>query len=212
MKFKLLILSSFVKILILSCYGCIMTLEVITGPMFSGKSTELIRAIKREGYAKKKVSLFKPSTDNRYSEDKVVTHDGLSFPTYSVPPTEEGVNKIYEIVKQNTLDVVGIDEIHFFSPEVAIMCEKLADEKVKVIVTGLNLDFRGEPFEIVSRLLPKADNIRHLSAICSVCGNTATRSQRLIDGKPARHDAPTIMVGGKELYEPRCREHHTVLK
>lgn len=185
-----------------------MTLEVITGPMFSGKSTELIRAVKREAYAKKRTGVFKPSTDNRYSEDKVVTHDGLDFPTFTIPPTKEGIEKIYEIVKQDNLDVIGIDEIHFFSPEIVNLCEKLADEKVKVVVTGLNLDFRGEPFEVVSKLLPRADNIRHLTAVCSICGNTASRSQRLIDGKPAKYDAPTIMVGGKELYEPRCREHH----
>lgn len=189
-----------------------MTLEVITGPMFSGKSTELIRAIKREAYAKRNASLFKPSTDNRYSEDKVVTHDGLSFPTFTVPSTREGIDRIYEIVKQNNLDVIGIDEVHFFSPEIVELCDKLANEKIKVIVTGLNLDFRGEPFANIGNLLPKADNIRHLTAVCSVCGNIASRSQRLIDGKPARYDAPTIMIGGKELYEPRCREHHEIVR
>lgn len=189
-----------------------MIIEIITGPMFSGKSTELIRAVKREAYAKKRTGIFKPSTDKRYKGNSIVTHDGLSFPTYTIPPTEKGVEKIYQIVKQNNLDIVGIDEIQFFPTSLIDLCEKLVNEKIKVIVTGLNLDFRGEPFEVVSKLLAKADNIRYLTAVCSICGNVATRSQRLIDGKPARYDAPTIMVGGKELYEPRCREHHEVVK
>ena len=189
-----------------------MTLEVITGSMFSGKSTELIRAIKREAYAKKKIGLFKPSNDNRYSEDKVVTHDGLSFPTFTIPTTQSGVERIYEITKENNLEVIGIDEIQFFPKIVADMCEKLVNEKIKVITTGLNLDFRAEPFEVISIMLPKADKIKHLTAICSICGNTATRSQRLIDGKPADYNSPQIAIGGKELYEARCRAHHEIKK
>ncbi len=189
-----------------------MTLELITGPMFSGKSTELIRTIKREAYAKKRTGVFKPSTDNRYSESNVVTHDGLSIQTFTVLPGKEGIDKIYEIVKQNSLEVVGIDEVHFFSRDIVDLCERLADENLKVIAAGLNLDFRGEPFEIVATLLAKADTIRHLSAICSICGNHASRTQRLINGQPSEYNSPLIIVGGKELYEARCRHHHQIEK
>lgn len=187
-----------------------MTLEVITGPMFSGKSTELIRAVKREGYAKKKIGVFKPSIDSRYSEDNVVTHDGLKYPTFVIPTTDDGVNQIYDIVKRENLDVIGIDEIQFFPTSIINVIEKLADEKIQVIVTGLNLNFRGEPFEVMSTILPRADNIIHLSAVCATCGGKGTRTQRIIDGKPARYDTPIIVVGGQEMYEARCREHHEV--
>ncbi len=188
-----------------------MTLEIITGPMFSGKSTELIRMIKREGYAKKGIGLFKPAVDNRYSEDDVITHDGLKYPTFKIPTTKEGVESISKIVMDGNLKAIGIDEIQFFPDDIIELCEMLAD-KIKVIVTGLNLDFRGEPFKVVSEILPRADRILHLTAICAVCGENATRTQRLVDGKPADYDSPVIVVGGKELYEARCRKHHEINK
>ena len=175
-----------------------MTLEVITGPMFSGKSTELIRAVKREGYAKKKIGVFKPSLDNRYSEDNVVTHDGLKYPTFVIPTTDDGTNQIYDIVKRESLDVIGIDEIQFFPKNIINIIEKLADEKIQVIVTGLNMNFRGEPFEVMSTILPRADNIRHLSAVCATCGGRGTRTQRLIDGKPSPESNPTTASLGAE--------------
>ena len=186
------------------------TIEVIVGPMFAGKTSELIRRIVRESYAKKKVGIFKPSIDVRYSRENVVSHDGLSYPAFVVPTSKEGVWKIYELAKENDLDVVGVDEAHFFPLELVNVCEKLANEGVRVIVAGLNLDFRGEPFETVKELLARADDITYLTAVCTVCGAPATRTQRLIDGKPAPYDSPRIVVGGKELYEARCRKHHVV--
>ncbi|RLG75305.1 MAG: thymidine kinase [Thermoprotei archaeon] len=186
------------------------TIEVIVGPMFAGKTSELIRRIVRESYAKKKVGIFKPSIDVRYSIENVVSHNGLSYPAFVVPTNKNGIWKIYELAKENGLDVVGIDEAHFFPTELVSVCEKLADEGVRVIVAGLNLDFRGEPFETVKELLARADDITYLTAVCTVCGSPATRTQRLIDGKPAPYDSPRIVVGGKELYEARCRKHHVV--
>ncbi len=187
-------------------------LEVIVGPMFAGKTTELIRRIERERYAKRRVGMFKPSLDVRYTVSSVATHNGLTYPAYVVSANEEGVRKIYEITKNEKLEVIGIDEAHFFPLLLVDICEKLADEGVRVIVAGLNLDFRGEPFETMKELMVKADDVTYLTAVCSVCGAPATRSQRLIDGKPAPYDSPRIVVGGKELYEARCRKHHIVPK
>lgn len=185
-------------------------LIAITGPMFSGKTTELIRNLERAIYAKKKVIVFKPSLDNRYSESEVVAHSGIKYPAVVVPNTAEGVFELYKRVLEEKADVVGIDEAQFFPIELVDVVEELVKEGYIVIVAGLNLDFRGEPFETMREILVRADDIHYLKAVCTVCGMDATRTQRLIDGRPAPYESPRILVGGSEVYEARCRKHHIV--
>ncbi|NJE43490.1 thymidine kinase [Thermococcus sp. GR6] len=185
-------------------------LEVITGPMFAGKTTELIKRIERQMFAKRKAALFKPAIDNRYSEDEIVAHNGLRYEAFVIPTDEEGVRKIEEITKRENFEVIGIDEVQFFPMIIVETLNRLADDGVYVIASGLNLDFKGDPFPVTRELLVRADNIVYLTAVCTVCGRPATRSQRLIDGKPAPRDSPVILVGGRESYEARCRLHHEV--
>jgi thymidine kinase len=173
--------------------------------MFSGKTSELIRLVEREVYAKRKGAIFKIAFDDRYSAKQVVTHNGLKYDAYSVANTEEGVKKIEEISSSNGLDAIGVDEVNFFPVAIVDILDRLADKR-KVIACGLNLNFRAEPFPSTMELAARADRVRYLSAVCVVCGQEASRTQRLIGGKPAPKDSPTIVVGGKELYEPRCRD------
>ncbi len=182
-----------------------MTLEVIIGPMFSGKTSELIRLVEREVYAKKKGAIFKIAFDKRYSARQVVTHNGLRYNAYTVSSSDEGVKKIEEVAEANGLDAIGVDEVNFFPKVVVDVLDRLADKR-RVIACGLNLNFRAEPFPTTMELAARADRVRYLSAVCVVCGQEATRTQRLIAGKPAPRDSPTIVVGGKEMYEPRCRK------
>jgi len=181
-----------------------LTLEVIIGPMFSGKTSELIRLVEREVYAKRKGAIFKIAFDDRYSAKQVVTHNGLRYDAYSVSATAEGIHRIKSVAKSSRLDAIGVDEINFFPLEVVPLLDGLAQDK-RVIACGLNLNFRAEPFPTTMELAARADRVRYLSAVCVVCGQEATRTQRLIGGKPAPRDSPVIVVGGKEMYEPRCR-------
>ena len=185
-------------------------LEVISGPMFAGKTSELIKRIERQAYAKRKVALFKPSMDDRYSRSDVVAHNGLRYKAYVVPTDESGVQRIVELTSREGFEVIGVDEVQFFPMEIVGALNELADKGVYVIASGLNLDFKAEPFPVMRELLVRADNIVYLTAVCTVCGRPATRSQRLIDGRPAPRDSPVIMVRGKESYEARCRLHHEV--
>ena len=181
-----------------------MTLEVIIGPMFSGKTSELIRLVEREVYAKKKGAIFKIAFDKRYSSKQVVTHNGLRYDAYTVASSLKGLGRIKQLAEANGLDAIGVDEINFFPEQLVKVLDALAETK-RVIACGLNLNFRAEPFRTTMELAARADRVRYLSAVCVVCGQEATRTQRLIGGKPAPKDSPTIVVGGKELYEPRCR-------
>lgn len=181
-----------------------MTLEVIIGPMFSGKTSELIRLVEREVYAKKKGAIFKIAFDKRYSSKQVVTHNGLRYDAYTISSSEEGLRKIEDVALSNNLDAVGVDEVNFFPGGVVELLDRLADNR-KVIACGLNLNFKAEPFSTTMELAARADRVRYLSAVCVVCGQEATRTQRLIGGNPAPRDSPIIVVGGKEMYEPRCR-------
>lgn len=181
------------------------SLEVICGSMFSGKSEELIRRIKRAQIAKLKVQVFKPSLDNRFDVYEVVSHSGFKFKAIPVVHPDE----ILEHVEFDT-QVVAIDEVQFFSDEIIDVCEKLANRDLRVIVAGLDMDFRGEPFGPVPFLMAKAESVDKIRAICSVCGENASRSQRLINGSPAENDSPTILVGASENYEARCRACHKV--
>lgn len=181
-----------------------MTLEVIIGPMFSGKTSELIRLVEREVIAKRKAAIFKPAFDERYSARQVASHNGLRYDAYSIVATEDGIRRIPDIVKKEKLDVIGVDEVQFFPGGLVGLLDSIAYEK-RVIACGLNMNFKAEPFPSTMNLAARADRVRYLSAVCVKCGQEATRTQRLIGGKPAPGSSPVIVVGGKELYEPRCR-------
>ena len=180
-------------------------LEVITGPMYCGKSEELIRRLRRVKIAKQKVKVFKPVLDNRYSKKDVVSHSGDSIEAVPVDHPEEIMERI-----DSTIDVVGIDEAQFFHNDLIQICEKLADSGVRVILAGLDRDFRNEPFGPMPELMSRAEYIDKLHAICIQCGEPASRTQRLIDGEPAAKDDPVILVGADEVYEARCRNCHEI--
>ncbi|MFW5855632.1 MAG: thymidine kinase [Bacillota bacterium] len=179
-------------------------IEIVTGPMYSGKSEELIRRINRVKIAKQKVKVFKPIIDNRFDESNVVSHNGSSIEAVSIDHPEEILQRIDDI------DVVAIDEVQFFHPDIVGICEKLADNEKRVIVAGLDRDFRGEPFAPVPEIMARAEYIDKLHAICVKCGDPATRTQRLVNGEPAPYDDEVILVGAEEVYEARCRSCHQV--
>ena len=180
-------------------------IECITGSMFSGKSEELIRRLRRGIYAKQKVIVFKPAIDDRYHKEKVVSHDGNELEAINISTARE-------ILLQNLsqFDVIGIDEIQFFFFVFVHIVEKLAEEGHRVVVAGLDMDFRGEPFDPMPQIMAVSEQVTKLQAVCAVCGSSSSRTQRLIDGQPARIDDPIILVGANESYEPRCRAHHIV--
>jgi len=182
-------------------------IEVICGPMFAGKTEELIRRVNRLEFAKKKYLVFKPIIDDRYSTNEIVSHS--NYRKNSIP-----INDAKEIMKyyNDEIDAVIIDEAQFFESNVIEIAEYLADQGVRVICAGLDCDFRGVPFPVMAELLARAESITKLTAICNVCGRNATRTQRIIDGKPAYEDDPIVLVGAKEAYEARCRLCHMVLK
>ena len=181
------------------------TLEVICGSMFSGKTEELIRRIRRAVIARQKVQVFKPSIDNRYGMHVVTSHDGVQIEAVSVDHPE----KLLTFLDGDTT-VVAIDEVQFFAPELISIIDSLLERDIRVIAAGLDTDFRGKPFGIMPQVMCVAEKIQKLQAICVVCGDEACRTQRLVDGKPAYIDDPVILVGAKESYEPRCRRHHEV--
>jgi thymidine kinase len=181
------------------------SIELICGTMFSGKTEELIRRARRARIAKQKVQVFKPALDDRYSVENLASHDGLSFDAVSVSKAAEILDKV-----EADTDVVIVDEVQFFDQRITEVCDALADGGKRVIVAGLDNNFRGEPFGPVPFLMAQADVVDKLHAICVVCGAPATRTQRLIDGRPAAYDDPIIMVGASEVYEARCRRCHDV--
>lgn len=180
-------------------------IEVICGSMFSGKTEELIRRVKRAQIAKQKVQVFKPSIDDRYSQADVTSHSGVQV----VATPVSDASSILGLVDPDT-EVVAIDEAQFFDWGIAEVCNTLADRGIRVIVAGLDMDFRGEPFGPVPVLMAQAELVDKLQAICVVCGAPASRTQRLINGKPASYHDPVIMVGASEVYEARCRVCHEV--
>lgn len=181
------------------------SIEVVCGSMFSGKTDELIRRLVRATIAKQKVQVFKPAIDIRYAVEKVTSHAGSQYDAIPVENSAEIRNKL-----DSDTTVVGIDEAQFFDPEVADIAQELAARGVRVIVAGLDMDFRGEPFGPMPLILAKAERVDKLHAICMVCGDEASRTQRLVNGKPAKYDDPVVIVGASELYEARCRKHHEV--
>jgi thymidine kinase len=180
-------------------------IELICGSMFSGKTEELIRRLKRAEIAKQKVQVFKPKLDDRYHAAKLSSHGGSYYEATVVGNAAE----IASLVDDDT-EVVAIDEVQFFDWTVAELCDQLADQGLRVILAGLDMDFRGEPFGPMPLLMAQAEAVDKLQAICMVCGAPASRTQRLIDGRPANYDDPVIMVGASEVYEARCRRHHEV--
>jgi thymidine kinase len=181
------------------------SIEVITGSMFCGKTDELIRRLRRATIARQKVQVFKPAIDNRYNVEKVTSHAGNS---YNAMPIEDS-SKIFENLDLDTT-VVGIDEAQFFDDEIVSITQQLANRGIRVIIAGLDTDFRGEPFGPMPVLMAKAELVDKLHAICMECGEAASRTQRLVNGQPAHYDDPVVIVGASEMYEARCREHHQV--
>jgi len=168
-------------------------IEVICGSMFSGKTEELIRRLKRAKIANLKVEIFKPAIDLRYDEIKIVSHDENSIQSTPIDNSQTLL-----LMAQN-VDVIGIDEAQFFDDEIANVCDELALRGIRVIVAGLDMDYTGKPFGQMPFLLAKADYITKLHAICVKCGNIANYSYRIIPNEEK------IMLGAKNVYEPRCR-------
>lgn len=181
------------------------SIEVITGSMFCGKTDELIRRLRRATIARQKVQVFKPAIDNRYAIEKVTSHAGSEYAAQPVESTQE----LQKCIEKDTT-VVGIDEAQFFDDGIVAITRRLAERGLRVIVAGLDTDFRGEPFGPMPALMAEAEVVDKLHAICMVCGEAACRTQRLVDGKPARYHDPIVIVGASELYEARCRKHHEV--
>jgi thymidine kinase len=181
------------------------SIEVVTGSMFSGKTDELIRRLRRARIARQNVQVFKPAIDIRYAVEKVTSHAGTEFEATPVNCAAD----ILPLIRPDTT-VVALDEAQFFEPEVTRYCQALADRGLRVIVAGLDTDFRGEPFGPMPELMAIAEKVDKLHAICAVCGDEAARTQRLLDGQPAFYDEPVVVVGASELYEARCRQHHAV--
>jgi len=173
--------------------------------MFSGKTEELIRRLRRAQIAQQQVQVFKPTIDTRYAKQEVTSHNGMQV---KATPVENTV-QLRSMIKPETT-VVALDEAQFFDEDVIPLCEKLADQGMRVIVAGLDMDFRGEPFGPMPEIMARSEHVVKLQAICVVCGGPASRTQRLIDGQPAAYDDPVIMVGASEVYEARCRGCHEV--
>jgi thymidine kinase len=181
------------------------TLTVITGSMFSGKSEELIRLVRRALYAKKKAQVFKSAIDDRWSTASVITHSGVQLEAAAVKNTDD----LRKLVKPET-QVIGIEEVQFFDEKIVSLCEEWAQHGKSVIAAGLDQDFRGKPFGVIPLLLSLADEVIKLRAICMKCGRDASRTQRIINGEPALWDDPVILIGASEKYEARCRKCHEV--
>jgi len=181
-------------------------IELICGSMFSGKTEELIRRLRRAVIAKQKVQVFKPVIDDRYHGQNVTSHNGAAFEAHPVAAPHDILGQI-----EPETTVVAIDEVQFFADQIIEICELLAEDGKRVICAGLDMDFRGVPFGPIPALMARAETVSKLHAICVKCGEEASRTQRLIDGKPAAFDDPIVLVGAAEVYEARCRQCHDVL-
>lgn len=179
------------------------SIEVICGSMFSGKTEELIRRLRRAQIARQKIQVFKPSIDLRYTDKAIASHNGLQENAIPVNDSTELLAHL-----DATADVIAIDEVQFFDTAIVDVCNTLADRGKRVICAGLDMDFRGVPFGPIPQLLAIAERVEKLQAICVVCGAAASRTQRLIGGQPAYIDDPVVLVGASEVYEARCRAHH----
>ena len=181
-------------------------IEVICGSMFCGKTEELIRRVRRAIIARQKVKVFKPSLDDRYGIEQITSHDGQSVEAIPLADSREMLR-----LANGDTTVVAIDEAQFFDAGIVAVAQELVDEfNMRLDHRRLDMDFRGEPFGAMPQLLSVADEVVKLNAICVVCGESASRTQRLVNGEPASYDDPVIMVGAQESYEARCRTHHVV--
>ena len=180
-------------------------IEVITGPMFSGKTAQLILRVTQAEAVGQKVQVFKPRLDTRSVNYGLRSHAGLHIDATPVQEAKETL----DLLEPDT-EVVALDEGQFFDHAIIAVCNLLADQGKRVIVAGLDMDFRGEPFGPMPQLMAVAEVVDKLTALCAVCGEPASFSQRLINGEPARYSDQVILVGGSDLYEPRCRSHHVV--
>ncbi|MDQ7982951.1 MAG: thymidine kinase [Spiroplasma sp.] len=188
-------------------------IEVITGCMFAGKTEEFIRRIIRLQYAHRKVLVFKPSIDIRYSATRVMTHKGVSIEAIMIDRNKpEEILNILKAKENQDVAAIAVDEVQFFNKKIIEILTKLANNNKQVIVAGLDQDFRAEPFPVMAEILPIAEFVTKLDAICVICGAAATRTQKIINGKEAKYNDPIIEIGAQEKYEARCREHHKVLK
>ena len=180
-------------------------IEVVCGSMFSGKTEELIRRIRRARIAKQQVQVFKPALDDRYHAEQVSSHNGMRWEAVPVGNARDIPDRL-----EPETTVAAVDEAQFFDWELSSVCKDLANQGMRIILAGLDMDFRGEPFGPMPILMAKAEKVDKLHAICVVCGEEATRTQRLVNGKPAKYSDPVVIVGAAELYEARCRKHHEV--
>lgn len=178
-------------------------LEVICGSMFSGKTEELMRQLQRYEYAKQRILTISHKIDIRHGKDIISSHAGGQRTAISIDGTPDGVSRIITLASES--DVVGIDEVQFFPQIIISVIKTLIENGKQVVAAGLDLDFRGEPFGVIPPLMAIADKVTKLKAICVVCTEDAYQSQRLVNGKPAKFDDPTILVGAAECYEARCR-------
>jgi thymidine kinase len=181
-------------------------IEVIAGVMFSGKSEELIRRVRRAVIAKNRVQVFKSHLDARYAGlYSISTHDGGIVEAEPVDSSEEIMTR-----RRPDTQVLAVDEVQFLDDGIVSVANMVADQGVRIVLAGIDMDFRGLPFGPMPALLAIAELVDKLQAICVVCGEPASRNQRLVNGRPALWDSPTIMVGGRESYEARCRHCHKV--
>jgi thymidine kinase len=181
-------------------------IEVIAGVMFSGKSEELIRRVRRAIIARKRVQVFKSHLDGRYAGIYAISsHDGRSVDAVPVDSSAQIAQSL-----DPTAQVIAIDEAQFLDDSIVELTASLAARGRRVIIAGTDTDFRGEPFGPMPHLMAVAEVVDKLHAICVLCGSPASRNQRLVEGRPARYDSPVIQVGGTESYEARCRACHQV--
>ena len=176
-------------------------LEVICGSMFSGKSEEMIRRLRRAEIARQKILVFKHSLDTRQTIEYVISHNGNKIKAFAVSQAGE----IQDLVDLATIDIIGVDEVQFFSPEIVATLCRFVEHGKRVIIAGLDLDFRGVPFGSMPHLMAIADSVTKLNAVCIQCGDSAHFSQRLINNQPAKFDDPIVFVGAEEFYQARCR-------
>jgi len=176
------------------------SLEVICGPMYAGKSEELIRRLRRVEIAGQKSVVFKPIIDNRYSATEIASHNGTKREAYAVRDSYS----IWEVLVDSDFDVIAIDEIQFFDDDITGLVYALLKSGKRVIVSGLDMDFRQDPFSVMPDLLAIAKEVLKLTAVCQVCGQDAMYTQRLLNGEPAPFDGETVIVGAQEQYEARC--------
>ena len=181
-------------------------IEVVTGPMFAGKSEELLRRIKRLEYAKQKFLVFRPRLDNRYSLDELVSHNKNRYKSILIDQASDILKYI-----RDDINAVIVDEIQFLDEKIVKISEQLASKGLRVILGGLDTDFRGEPFEVTAKLIAISEFVNKLTAICVKCGSPATKTQRIVNQKPASYFDPIVVVGAEEQYEPRCRHCHEVI-